>query len=551
MRICRSMLLRLVVGIIILLVIRPENTGPIDTAQAQGPEGLGPFVSKPVTPTLSQPVRQLPVLPTSQSTGPIPQVNSRRVNPQGQLNWPGEAGPPDPLLSRNSAQTLIRTPTVITSFDGMRVGFGGSGVPPDPIGDVGPNHYVQMVNASFAIYNKNGGLLTGPTAINQLWTGAGGNCEANNKGDPVVLYDGLADRWLLSQFASPNHICAAISQTADPTGAYYRYEFNVGEFPDYFKFGVWPDAYYMSANESSYTAYAFNRAKMLAGQAATFQKFTGQTNLLLPSDLDGPFAPPNGSPNYFYTFKDNAFPAHGGGVDRLEVFAFHTDFTTPANSTFTLVASIPIASFTYTVCGSFNFDCIPQPAPGEGVDAVSEWPMWRLAYRNFISHEALVGNFTVNVGSNQAGIRWFELRKSGSGTWTLYQEGTHAPDAHHRWMGSAAMDKNGNIALGYSISSTTLTPTLRYATRLASDSLGTLQSEVTLIAGGGVQTGGFNRWGDYSAMSIDPADECTFWYTGEYYATTSTSGWRTRIGTFKIPTCTPYVKIFMPLILKQ
>jgi hypothetical protein len=416
-----------------------------------------------------------------------------------------------------------------------------------------------MVNTSFAIYNKSGTLLVGPAAINQLWSGAGGLCEANNDGDPIVLYDPIADRWLLSQFAftstssPPWAECIAISQTADPTGAYFLYEFTITDsFPDYPKLGVWPDAYYMSANQNTYTAFAFDRAKMLVGQMATFQQFTGQTNLLLPSDLDGSFLPPSGSPNYFYTFKDNSFPSHGGGVDRLEVFAFHADFATPTNSTFTPVASVPIAGFSYTVCGFFNLNCIPQPAPGENLDPFSEWPMFRLAYRNFISYEALVGNFTVNVGGNRAGIRWFELRKSSGGSWTLYQEGTHAPDAtNHRWMGSIAMDNDGNIALGYTVSSTSLNPSLRYATRLVTETLGTLESEVTLMAGGGAQTSSFNRWGDYSAMSIDPVDDCTFWYTGEYYATTSSFNWRTRVGSFTIPSCTPPLKIYLPFIFKK
>jgi hypothetical protein len=176
--------------------------------------------------------------------------------------------------------------------------------------------------------------------------------------------------------------------------------------------------------------------------------------------------------------------------------------------------------------------------------------MWRLQYRNFGGHETLVGNFTVDVGSDQAGIRWFELRQSGGGTWSLYQEGTHAPDANHRWLGSIAMDRSGNIALGYSVSSSSLAPAIRYATRLATDSLGTLQSEVTLIAGGGVQTNGFHRWGDYSSMNVDPVDDCTFWYTHEYYQTTSTAFWQTRIGTFKIESCGVGDQIYLPIILK-
>lgn len=539
MKFHRRTIILLAAGVMALLVIQ---FGTLST-QAQDPAGQGPFISEPVTPQLSQPVSQLPVVIANQSGGPAPELNPRRVNPPGLLHWTGKADMPDPLLQQKAAQSLVRTPVLSNSFEGISFITGGSGVPPDTNGDVGPTRYVQIVNSSFAIYDKNGTKLTGPTNINQLWAGKGGLCEANNDGDPIVLYDSLADRWLLSQFAvpGPNHAeCIAISQTSNPAGAYYLYEFSFGaSFPDYPKLAVWPDAYYMSTNETTYTAYAFDRPKMLVGQPATFQKFSGQTNFMLPSDLDGSFAPPAGSPNYFYTFKDNSFPSHGGGIDRLELFAFHADFTSPANSTFTQIASIPIASFTYTVCGFFNLECIPQPAPGETLDPISEWPMWRLAYRNFGSYEAMVGNFTVDVGNDRAGIRWFELRKSSGGTWSLYQQGTHAPDAaNHRWMGSIAMDKNGNIGLGYSTSGSSLFPSLRYATRLITETLGTLESERTLIAGGGMQLFGGNRWGDYSAMSIDPADDCTFWYTGEYYAASAASNWQTRIGSFKLPTCT-------------
>jgi hypothetical protein len=234
------------------------------------------------------------------------------------------------------------------------------------------------------------------------------------------------------------------------------------------------------------------------------------------------------------------------------VWTFDVDFATPANSVFTRSATINIAPFTYTVCGYFVFDCIPQPSPGELLDAVSEWPMWRLQYRNFGAHETLVGNFTIDAGGDHAGIRWFELRKSGAGNWTPYQEGTHAPDAHHRFMGSIAMDGDGNIALGYSASSATLSPTIRYATRAVTDTPGALQAEATLIAGNGVQANGFNRWGDYSSMNIDPTDDCTFWYTNEYYPTTTNQNWHTRIGAFKMPGCDigPIYTIYLPLIVR-
>ncbi len=524
---------------IILWQLNPTTTTEMENGRSRNPQSTNIqnqpdddtnqqafTVSEPVTPVLSPALRDLPV---SAFDPPL----DREINPrQNPLLLDGVqeniVGPPDPLLYSIENQT--NTPAPIQNFDGMGNILGAS--PPDTVGAVGPNHYVQMINVNIAVYNKTGTLLSGPSDIDALWSGQGGNCDPNTAGDPIVLYDQLADRWLVSQFAGPSHMCVAISQTADPTGAYHLYEFNVGSFPDYFKFGVWPDGYYMSANENSYTAYAFDRSQMLAGNAATFQKFTGQTNLLLPSDIDGATLPPVGAPNYFYTFKDNS--SHGG-ADRIEVFAFDVDWVTPGNSTFTLANTIPISAFTYSVCGFFNFNCIPQNGTTRKLDAISEWPMFRLQYRNFGTHETLVSNFTVDVGSDRAGIRWFELHKTGA-NWTLYQEGTHAPDNNHYWLGSAALDQAGNMALAYSVSSSSMYPAIRYATRLSSDPLGTMQSEATLINGGGSQTGN-NRWGDYSALTVDPVDECTFWFTSEYYSSTSSSGWKTRIGSFKIPGC--------------
>ncbi|MEO8198783.1 MAG: hypothetical protein ABI689_18870, partial [Thermoanaerobaculia bacterium] len=292
--------------------------------------------------------------------------------------------------------------------------------------------------------------------------------------------------------------------------------------------------YYVSTNENNYNAWAFERPRMIQGLSAQSRKAVGfADNLLMPADVDGIVAPPAGAPELYYTFLDGTF--HGGS-DRLELRAFHVDWVTPANSTFTVVGSPAVAAFTYTVCGFFNFDCVAQLGTGQKVDALSEWPMFRFAYRRFGDHESLVGNFTVPV-SARAALRWFELRGSGA-AWTLFQQGTYDPDATaSRFMGSLAMDRIGSIALGYSASSAAVSPAIRYATRLAGDPAGTLGTEATLIAGVGSQTGS-NRWGDYSAMTIDPADECTFWYTSEYYTASSSSTWATRIGAFRVPQCT-------------
>lgn len=392
-----------------------------------------------------------------------------------------------------------------------------------------------MVNATkVAIFNKAGVSVQAPFDLGDLWP-SGQTC-ASNLGDPVVLYDQQADRWILSQLATPNHLCFAVSQTADPTGAYHLFTFDVSQLPDYFKVGVWRNGYYVSANEPTYTAYAFNRTKMLAGDpSASFVKFTGQTNFLMPADIDGPNLPAGGG--LFYTFKDNSFH---GGKDRLELFQLTPDFTVPANSTFTLIRKISISPFTYTVCGFFNLNCIRQKGTTRRLDTVSEWPMQRLAYRRFGTREILVGNFTVGGGMGEKGaaIRWFELRRTG-GAWTLFQEGTHDPgDGEDRWMGSIAMDRDGNIALGYSVSSSTMFPSIRYVTRERNDPLGTFGPEKTLRAGSGSQTA-LNRWGDYSAMSVDPVAGCRFWYTNEYYSVSSGTDWKTTVGAFTIQSCGP------------
>lgn len=492
------------------------------------------FISEPSIPKSSIAVRDLP------AAAPLPQLD-REINPRvdasALLNGDSllqDDDTPDTLAPAGLNATHT-APPLLLSFDGANRSQAGGYSPPDTVGDVGPSHYVQMVNVVFTIFDKSGTILTGPTPFNQLFTGSGLTaCATYNDGDPIVNYDPLADRWLLAQFlGSPNGMCMAVSQTSDPTGAYWLYFFTVPQFPDYFKIGVWDDAYYMGSNENSYSAYAFNRANMLNGQPATYVRFTGEDNFIMPADIDGATPPPAGTPGYFYTFKDNSY--HGGN-DRLEIFAFDVDWVTPGNSSFTLVDTLPLSSFTYTVCGWFSMNCIPQGGTTQKVDPVSEWPMFRLMYRNFGSYAAMVGNFTVDVGSDRAGIRWFELRKSGSAAWSLYQEGTYAPDADkHRWMAGIAMDMDGNIALGYNVSSSSMYPALRYTTRLATDPLGTLGSEASIIEGGGSQTN-INRWGDYSGMSVDPADGCTFWFTGEYFQT-SGSTWRTRIAAFRLPEC--------------
>ena len=424
-------------------------------------------------------------------------------------------------------------------------------LPPDTVGDVGPAHYVQMVNLSLAIYDKTGTVLLGPVASNTFWASLGGICASNNDGDPIVLYDQGADRWLISQFAlafpDDFHECVAVSQTGDPTGAWHLYDFlaSTTRMNDYPKFGVWPDGYYMSANDfdgatSAYagtSVYAFERSQMLQGLPARMIRFefaaSAEPWAWMPADWDGLAAPPTGAPNPFVYLQDDAW---GFPADALEIWNFQVDWTTPANSTFTLAANLPVAPFTGDLCASSR-NCIPQPG-GTAVDSISDRLMFRNQYRNFGSHQAMALNHTVDAsGSDHAGVRWYELENTGAG-WSIAQQGTYAPDAHHRWMGSVALDKDGNLALGYSVSSTTLHPSIAYAGRLVGDPANTLpQTETFLIGGGGSQSHETGRWGDYSAMNVDPVDDCTFWYTQEYYASDSSADWQTRIGSFRFPSC--------------
>ncbi len=508
--------------------------------QPQIPGDMTLTVGEEVVPSISKPVSEMETF----TRGDL-ELN-RELNPrQNQTsflegNVTLEEGGPDPLAANGVGGAPVAQLGGV-NFDGITYSEGGTGFPPDTVGDVGPNHYFQSVNASFRIWNKSGVAATGVIPNNQIWAGTGGMCDQFNDGDPIVLYDPLADRWLFTQFVAQRDtdqyaLCAAVSTTPDPVGTYYRYEFPITELPDYPKFGVWPDAYYIGTNEDTYSAYALNRAAMLTGASAGSIKFSGETNLLLPADLDGATPPPAGTPGLFYTYKDNSFPNHGGGSDRIEIFEFRADFATPANSSFTRVTTIPVAGFTYTVCGFFNLSCIPMPGTSYKVDALSEWPMARFVYRNMGSYQTLLGNYAIDVGGDRSGIRWFELRKPGA-NWALHQEGTFSPGNEHRWTGSIAMDKKGNIGLGYSVSSSTVYPSLGYTTRLASDPPGQMRSESILHAGNRSQSfQDVQRWGDYSNLSIDPADDCTFWYTNEYYDNTSTY-WKTRIGTFTIEGC--------------
>lgn len=511
---------------------------------ASTPGIQGPFSAAPVAPYRSGAFRDAPAATPADAGagGGHPRLTGA----------PESVGAPaDGALSPSAAD--LAAPGPLRSFEGMsaddnRAIFGGTGLPPDPTGEVGPNHYVQAVNDLVGVFSKTGAGAPGfPKRLTSLWSGTGTTCELHEQGDPIVVYDQLAGRWLISYFAftfsgghpvGPFYECIAISFTNDPTGAYslYPFVYDNSVFLDYPKLSVWPDGYYLTVQEDTTPStpdvtgmgtIVFDRAKMLAGQAAGRVRFQlGQTCRLLPSDVDGATLPPAGAPNYIVNVCNQAINVH----------RFHVDFATPANSTITGPASVSTAPYDFDLCG-INL-CVPQRATSVKLDPLGGGPMFRAAYRNFGDHQSIVLNHSVDVGGDHAGVRWYELRNPG-GTPTIFQQGTHAPDADHRWMASIAMDRLGDIGLGYSVSGTSTYPGIRYTGRVTSDGLGTLRTETSLIEGGGSQTDSSGRWGDYSHLSVDPTDDCTFWYTNEYYPTTAGVGWHTRIGSFKFSECAP------------
>ncbi|MGB8011805.1 MAG: choice-of-anchor D domain-containing protein [Terriglobales bacterium] len=457
-----------------------------------------------------------------------------KILPTAPPNNAPEYDLPDLALQQNALPPVAAN--LGMNMDGLGAaehGFLLEYTPPDTNGAVGATQYVQWVNAEFAVFDKaTGALVAGPTQGNALWAGFGGGCEENNDGDPIVQYDKLAGRWIFTQFSIstlPYLQCVAVSTTSDATGTFNRYAFNFGDtdYSDYPKLGVWPDAYYMSFNVfldgtdfAGANACALDRNAMLAGNSASIICFQQPYTVasLLPSDMDGTIPPAAGEPAFFMNF----------GKDVIELWAFHVDFTTPANSTFTGPTVLPVASFTPLCLHS----CVKQPGTTQLLDALGDRAMYRLAYRQFPDGvESLVFNHSIT-----SGLRWYEVR-SPNGTPTVFQQGTFKPNSNTRWMGSMAMDQAGDMAVGYSLSSTSVYPSIYFTGRVATDTAGSMEGEQLIVSGSGSQTGGQNRWGDYSAMSVDPADDCTFWYTQEYIESTGSFNWNTRISNFIFPNC--------------
>jgi hypothetical protein len=559
-------------------------------------KALKPQVGYPVATATSTAVRDMKASPDVDlatmadfERRVVNQLNTEFDRPNAAAGWKvpsvdaAIAGKPSSVSAAQQPSSV--TPPAILSFEGIsdldnsNVGLGQVN-PPDTNADVSFTQIVETVNSSFRVYNKSGVPLTPVIKQSQLFAALGGQCAKTDPGDPIVLYDRMADRWQVSQFnfassaAPPFHQCFAVSKTNDATGEWYLYDFvtPTGNFPDYPKVGVWSDGYYMSTREfipnpqsfNGLGAFAFNRAKMLQGDpTAEMIVFTipndanypsGVSSGLIVADHDGLLPPPAGAPCIFAIHDDDEF----GNADEIHFYDFHADFTTPANSTFTERPESPIAVPAFDDRNPNGRADIEEPAPGEALDSIGDRLMFRLSYRNFGGGvQSLVTNHTVNVSgvtpntaaNYQAASRYYEFRTAANaGPYSLFDSATYSPDAGNgatgmnRWMGSTAVDVQGNLAMGYSASSTTVVPNIRYVGRAFNELGPSLTNEVVLFPGQGVQQSGLNggnRWGDYSSMSVDPTDDCTFWYATEYEPLPNGAfNWHTRIGSFKFPTCT-------------
>jgi hypothetical protein len=496
------------------------------------------------------------------TTRPLRDMVETRVPPPPRAGRDFKPGSPLPVtntnpsgvdpLSVNSVRQSSADATPKASTNGVPIDPNFRVAPPDTTGDVGPNHYVQWVNLRYSIYtltrNATTREITGfnlvggfPKQGNVIWQGFGGPCESFNDGDPIVQYDQFADRWVLTQFAvsaQPFTQCVAVSTGPDPTGTYHRYAYSYGrDFNDYPKMSVWRDGYYITYNmfRSGRTfvgnrVCAFERDRMLTGASA--RQICAQTSSsfasLLPADIEGKTLPAAGAPN----------PLLSIGTSGMAFWRFAVNWAT---GTGTLTGPTAIAGVSFSrACGGGT--CIPQPGTTQRLDSLGDRLMYRLSYRNFGTHESLLVNHSVAT-NNVSGIRWYELRNAAgqtiaSATPVVHQQGTYAPTNDFRWMGSAAMDKTGGIAIGYNISNaTSIKPSIRYTFRAPTDPLGVLGIETNILSGPGSQTATLSRWGDYSTLSVDPIDDCTMVFTTQYIPSDGNFNWTTFIHSFKLTTC--------------
>lgn len=507
--------------------------------------------------------------------------------------------PPPALAASAAVEQTWQGPRgalpVITSFDGLGADlFAGDTSPRNPSDNslaVGPAHVMQTVNSQVAIFTKDGRPIYGPVGTHTFFQGFGEVCGSRPNGDAVVRYDQLARRWLVvmpifrravvetapgpvappgiaarpGQASDPGPaarpgppppppppataasippdapyaLCYAVSTTPDPTGPYYRYVFERVLFPDYPRPAVWPDGYYLPTSTGDDVIQkhvcVVDRARMLAGQPATEQcVVVNDVNFLNTADLDGTVLPPAGAPNLVMATGGTQLHADVDD-DAIHVWKMHVDWQRPANTALTGPVTIDVTPYRY-LCGGQLTNCVPQPGVERRLDAQGDKIMPRLVYRNLGTHQSLVAVHSVDTAAGGGGVRWYEFRVNTSGDPALHQQGTYAPDGAYRWIPSPAMDRMGNIAIGYSFGSTSHFPGQRLAARLASDPKGELTFRETVLAEGLAAQTSTLRWEDYTQTAMDPVDDCTIWYVGDYLKGGQTS-YSTRIAALRIPGC--------------
>jgi hypothetical protein len=506
-------------------------------------------------------LRDLPYIPPTRHTL---QQHVKRY-PRGNVGSPPTA--PSrftqlPALMRGILRPLPMMPPPLLAFEGIRYAE-GEGLPPDTNGDVGPNHYVQAVNQAFKVFDKNGNTLSGPTTFNSFFAPLGPSTPcglSQDKTDPFVLYDQMADRWVITDYAKDFDQtmfweCIGVSQTGDPAGGWCLYALqadpaNPSLEGDYPKYGLWPDAYYLTADEPSAAGgvvgvrvYALDRASMIAGGPTNAVGFTidrttlGTAHSLVPAGFRTGAPPPAGRQEFLLAIDD---PAEGVTETHVKGWLFHVDFVTPANSTLGIGANhAPNAEI--TVNGFVEApDIIPQQGTRVKLDSLGNRMMTPVVYQNRNGTESLWADHTIilNYPNGPTAIRWYQFDVTGGNfpvTPVQQQNWSNGDDGLWRWMPSIAVDVNGNTAIGYSTSSASMFPGIRYAGRFATDPLNNLgQGEALMTNGGGAVTE-IGRWGDYSMTTVDSTDGVGFWHTNEYFRTTERLAWSTRIGKFQFP----------------
>jgi hypothetical protein len=559
-----------------------KNSG--SSARQDAPGTQTPDVVRLIGPAVATNLRDLPYVPSG------PKIK-REVMMRHQRR--GSSGPAESETSpfahfQSLLETIFRPvptmPSPLLTFDGVNAAASQcSCLPPDTIGDVGPNHYVQAVNVAFRVFDKSGNPLGPVTTFDSFFAHPpliGTPCgDGQNQGDPFVFYDHMADRWVISDFAfedldvPPFYQCIGVSQTGDPTGAYNLYAVQVDAanptfLGDYPKFALWSDpqpggAYHFTVNLFHFVpsfgfdgvrVFALDRASMLAGGPANAIAFTilaglGDSYSLLPAGFRTGAPPPAGRDEFLLAI-DTPF---SGGVVLTEVhgWLFHVDFAVPGNSTIGVGADHDpnaeitvdgfIDAFTNTTL------LVPQPGTAQKLDTVGDRLFTPVVYQNLNGTESLWANSTdfLNYPNGPTAVRWYQFNVTGGSfpaTPVQQQSWDNGGDGLWRWMAAVAVDEKGNMAIGYSTSGPSAPnfPSIRYAGRLAGDPLNDLgQGEAILKAGDGVQTHSAGRWGDYSMNVVDPSDGVTFWATNEYYPATTSADWFTRVGTFKLPRAIP------------